>query len=54
MSRSTKKVGGFIDRSPFMKNQDNRRLRTYARDALRVHFVQDYEIDYDISDECPS
>ena len=45
MSRSRKKVGGHVDRCPYMKNYANRRLRSYARDKLRPQYVQATVVD---------
>ena len=45
MSRSVKKVPGFTDRNPFMKNFANKRLRAVATRVLRNQYVQ--EVSYE-------
>ena len=50
MSRSVKKVPGFTDRNPFMKNYANKRLRCRSRDSLRPQFTQVLSYDTLVSD----
>ena len=38
MSRSRKKVGGFVDRNPFMKKYANRQLRRLSPEQFEYEF----------------
>lgn len=37
MSRSFKKVAGYVDRNPFMKRYSNKSLRKASRNSLQAH-----------------
>jgi hypothetical protein len=57
MSRSRKKVLGFVDRNPFMKTYANRRIRRLKPEALEHAFgagksnrTRRYSSSYDICD----
>ena len=57
MSRSRKKVGGFVDRNPYMKKYANRRVRRLSAEQVEHEFgggksarVRRYTCPWDICD----